>query len=459
MIVTVWGLGPLPGAVVVSALPVAAVLVRPAVAARRATGRRPRRAPCCWPRASSRWRCCPRSSSWWAAAALAVCGAGFGLLVPPLTAGSVAGERGLALAGTLSVGARHVGLVLALADGGAGAGRRPRRRRRPGDAQRDPGDPRRPPRPAAEGPGRDRPLRRVRAHPARRGARPRGRAFAANGAADDAECGRCATTWSARSRRPSPGASAPATWSRPLFALLALVPVCAGLARDRAARRAPRPPPRRARPARGAGRGRRRPGRRRARDRRARTSAARPSPTPAPRDRARGGGGSTRPCRASCSTAWRARRASSSSSREDLVLSFGSGVGTREIPWDPPTVERAVRSGLVRAIDDAEDRGLAQRRRRRRAAGDRPQRAPVEELIEGGGAPPRPRRPGRRHRRRPGRADRPGAGRCSPDPRPGAGRRPAGPAARGGCRRRCARRAPACGPRGRRRPSGRRGSW
>jgi hypothetical protein len=72
-------------------------------------------------------------------------------------------------------------------------------------------------------------------------------------------------------------------------------------------------------------------------------------------------------------------------SREDLVLSFGTGVGTRPIPWDPATVEVAVRAGVERAIDDAEDRGSLNG-----VVADVMRaivrRAPVEELIEGGGA-------------------------------------------------------------------------
>ncbi len=113
MIVTVWGFGPLYGALVVSVLPVAALLVR------RLSGR-----------VGAGWSAMggslllaaglvglaflPAVSAWWAAAALAVCGAGFGLLVPPLTAESVSGERGLGAAGAASVSARHIGLVLVL---------------------------------------------------------------------------------------------------------------------------------------------------------------------------------------------------------------------------------------------------------------------------------------------------------------------------------------------------------
>jgi hypothetical protein len=43
--------------------------------------------------------------------------------------------------------------------------------------------------------------------------------------------------------------------------------------------------------------------------------------------------------------------------REELILSFVPSVATAEIRWDRETIARAVRGGLVRAIDDAEARG------------------------------------------------------------------------------------------------------
>lgn len=68
--------------------------------------------------------------------------------------------------------------------------------------------------------------------------------------------------------------------------------------------------------------------------------------------------------------------------REELVLSIDSELG-RDVEWDMETLERAVRSGLLEAIDDAEARddigGLE--------AGLLTQvveRAPLEWLIEGG---------------------------------------------------------------------------
>jgi hypothetical protein len=72
-------------------------------------------------------------------------------------------------------------------------------------------------------------------------------------------------------------------------------------------------------------------------------------------------------------------------SREDLVLSFGPDVGgKRRIPWDPATTERAVRAGMVRAIDDAERRGtlngiLADVLR------EVARRAPLQQVISGSG--------------------------------------------------------------------------
>lgn len=42
-------------------------------------------------------------------------------------------------------------------------------------------------------------------------------------------------------------------------------------------------------------------------------------------------------------------------SREELVLSLDPSLGKRQ--WTRPTIERAVRAGLLRAIDEAEDRG------------------------------------------------------------------------------------------------------
>ena len=43
--------------------------------------------------------------------------------------------------------------------------------------------------------------------------------------------------------------------------------------------------------------------------------------------------------------------------REEFVLSFAPEAGGKPIKWDRPTIERATRSGLLRAVDDAHQRG------------------------------------------------------------------------------------------------------
>lgn len=69
--------------------------------------------------------------------------------------------------------------------------------------------------------------------------------------------------------------------------------------------------------------------------------------------------------------------------REELVLSLAPGSGTAPIRWDHETIERALRAGLLGAIDDAEDRGslnalVATLLR------ELVERAPVRWLIDGG---------------------------------------------------------------------------
>jgi hypothetical protein len=113
MVVTVWDLGPLVGAGVVSALPLAAIAVRPVSA----------RVPATLAMVAGTGllvaglaglALLPAAGTGWAVGALAVCGAGFGLAVPSLTAESVADMNAPAGSGTISVGARHVGLVIGL---------------------------------------------------------------------------------------------------------------------------------------------------------------------------------------------------------------------------------------------------------------------------------------------------------------------------------------------------------
>ena len=68
--------------------------------------------------------------------------------------------------------------------------------------------------------------------------------------------------------------------------------------------------------------------------------------------------------------------------REELVLSLDPELG-RDVEWDRETLERAVRSGLLESIDDAEARegigGLEARILREVV-----ERAPIDWLIRGG---------------------------------------------------------------------------
>lgn len=68
--------------------------------------------------------------------------------------------------------------------------------------------------------------------------------------------------------------------------------------------------------------------------------------------------------------------------REELVLSIDPELG-RDVEWDRDTLERAVRSGLLEAIDDAEARGSIgglEARIMREVV----ERAPLDWLIQGG---------------------------------------------------------------------------
>lgn len=69
--------------------------------------------------------------------------------------------------------------------------------------------------------------------------------------------------------------------------------------------------------------------------------------------------------------------------REELVLSLDARTGVDSVQWDDETIERAVRAGLLRAIDDAERDGslngvLAT------VVREIVERAPLQWLIDGG---------------------------------------------------------------------------
>jgi hypothetical protein len=69
--------------------------------------------------------------------------------------------------------------------------------------------------------------------------------------------------------------------------------------------------------------------------------------------------------------------------REELVLSFESRSGVKPIPWDDETIEEAVRAGMLRAVDDAEERGDLNGLTARIVRGI-VERAPLQWLIDGG---------------------------------------------------------------------------
>jgi MFS family permease len=354
MIVTVWGFGPLAGALVVSVLPLAAVAVRPLSRHAGATSSAAAGA-LLLAAGLVALAFLPSVGAAWAAAALVVCGAGFGLLVPPLTAASVAGDTGLAAAAAISVGARHVGLVAVLlivapllaSDLTAGGDRAT------ANATQVILD-------APIGLQQKVPIALAIADEfdrAPRGAVPDvARAFNANGAGDDAGVARVRdhlveTIQSALTR-----SFRSAYLVAALFALLALVPVLAAAPWRRGPEDRRGPPTRVAAllaglvvaavafvgaavAAGGVDLGR---------------STTTDPCVVTPRA---GGGGIDATLQGIVLDGLAGAACDLRVSREDLVLSFGSGTATARIPWDPPTVERAVRSGLVRAIDDAQGRG------------------------------------------------------------------------------------------------------
>jgi predicted MFS family arabinose efflux permease len=114
LVITVWGYSPIAGAAVLSVLPAATLAVRP-------VERRLPRPEAVWGGAALlalglvALALLPASSVPLMACALALCGAGLGLAVPILTHAALDAAAGLTRSGTLTIGIRHAGLVLALA--------------------------------------------------------------------------------------------------------------------------------------------------------------------------------------------------------------------------------------------------------------------------------------------------------------------------------------------------------
>ncbi len=114
LVIEVWGYSPLGGAVIVSALPAATLAVRPL--SRRLTAT----VAICGGSALLALglvalALLPSSTVAYMVLALVFCGAGLGLAVPLLSADALDLTAGATRSGTLTVGIRHLGLVLALA--------------------------------------------------------------------------------------------------------------------------------------------------------------------------------------------------------------------------------------------------------------------------------------------------------------------------------------------------------
>lgn len=114
LVITVWGLEPVVGALVVSALPAATIAARPfrrGVEPRVAVGG----GVLLLAAGLLALALLPRVSNVLVAVALAFCGLGIGLAVPVLTRVALHQDTGLVRSGAITVSARHAGLVLALA--------------------------------------------------------------------------------------------------------------------------------------------------------------------------------------------------------------------------------------------------------------------------------------------------------------------------------------------------------
>ena len=113
LIVTVWDYGPLAGAGIVSALPVAALCARP-LSARLSGPADVVGGSALLAAGLAALALLPASDPAYAVPALALAGVGLGLALPPLTRASLARQGDLSRSSATSVGVRHVGLVVGL---------------------------------------------------------------------------------------------------------------------------------------------------------------------------------------------------------------------------------------------------------------------------------------------------------------------------------------------------------
>ena len=114
LVIEVWGYSPLGGAVIVSALPAATLAVRPLSRRLTRDGGDLRRLALL-ALGLVALALLPSSTVAYIVLALVFCGAGLGLAVPLLSADALDLSAGATRSGTLTVGIRHLGLVLALA--------------------------------------------------------------------------------------------------------------------------------------------------------------------------------------------------------------------------------------------------------------------------------------------------------------------------------------------------------
>jgi MFS family permease len=114
LVITVWGLDPIVGALVVSTLPAATIAVRPL-----ARSLPPAQAigvgALLLAAGLGSLALLPRVSNALVAISLAFCGSGIGLSVPALTRASLDSQASLVRSGAITIAARHAGLVLGLA--------------------------------------------------------------------------------------------------------------------------------------------------------------------------------------------------------------------------------------------------------------------------------------------------------------------------------------------------------
>jgi predicted MFS family arabinose efflux permease len=113
LVITGWGLSPIAGAAVVSALPLAAVAAR-RLAAELSIRTATAAGSLLVTAGLVALALLPAVSAAIVAVALALCGAGMGLAVPALTGVAVVPDARLTRHGSVTIGARHAGLVLAL---------------------------------------------------------------------------------------------------------------------------------------------------------------------------------------------------------------------------------------------------------------------------------------------------------------------------------------------------------